>query len=89
LFILLVLEESVGIFFPDMCLFRVDFLLIDFFLSFLLYLPGKILTHFTFLLFLHTFLPFFLLFFFLQLVLDVPHHLIIFGFDLLLLVFDD
>ena len=88
LFLFLVIEKGISIFFPNFSLFGVDFLFINLFLSFLFYLPSKILSHLSFLLFSYSFASFLLFFLFSKLIVNMSHHFLIFSPNLFFLIFD-
>jgi hypothetical protein len=88
-FLFLVLYEGIGVFFPDVCLFLIDLLLVDFLLPFLFDLSCEVVPHLPFFVFLGASFAFLFFLLFLELVFDVAHHLVVFCAYLFLLVFDD
>jgi hypothetical protein len=88
LFCLLVLKKGFSIFLPDSCLLGVNLFLVDFFLSLFLNLSCKILSHLSFLLFCYFSASLLLFFFLSQLIIDMTHHLLVLGSDLLFLILD-
>ena len=87
--LLLVVVEGLGVLFPDHCLFLINFLLFDLFLSLLLNLPAQVFPHLLLLDFRGSFFPFLLFLFLSELIFNMPHHLVIFRLDLFLLILDD
>jgi len=89
LFLLLVLEKGTSIFFPYICLFWINFFLLNLFLSFFVYLSRKIVSHLGFLFLSYFLTSFFFLLFFSKLIFNMPHHFFIFSSDLFFLVLDN
>jgi len=89
LFLLFVIKECAGIFFPDFSLLSINFFFIDLFLLFLIDLSCKILSHLGFLLLSDSFASLLFLFFFSKLIFNVSHHFLILSPDLFFLVFDN
>jgi len=58
-------------------------------LPFFFHLPSQVITHLFFLFLRHLFSSVFFLFFLSKLILYMAHHLVVFSFDLLFLIFDD
>ena len=89
LLLLLVLEKGTSIFFPYICLFGINFFLLDLFLFFLVHLSSKIISHLCFLFLSYSLTSFLFLLFLSELVFNMSHHFFIFGSDLFFLVFDN
>lgn len=89
LFALLVLVKGLSVLLPNNCLLLVYLLLLNLLLFFLIDLTSKVVSHLFLLLFSNSLSPLILFLFLSQLILYVPHHFLILGPDLFLLVLDD
>jgi hypothetical protein len=89
LLVLFVVVEGFSVFLPDYGLLLVYLLLFGLFLFLLFDLTSQVVPHLFFLLLGDSLSPLVFFLFLSELVLNVPHHLLIFSADLLLLVLDD